>query len=98
MTAYPPMDMATTSRNKAGVPFQYAESLFATLAVVTSMTGLPYRHLQGLEDASIHEGLKSNHTADRIVPFIIKCAEHMVIKGSIHCHDYDEDVFPCVQV
>ena len=21
----------------------------------------------------------------------------MVLKGSIHCHDYDEDVFPCVQ-
>ena len=23
--------------------------------------------------------------------------KHMVRKGSIHCHDYDEDVFPCVQ-
>ena len=27
----------------------------------------------------------------------IKCAKHMRINGSIHCHDYDEDVFPCVQ-
>ena len=27
--------------NKAGAPFQYAESLFATLAVVKSMAGLP---------------------------------------------------------
>ena len=26
----------------------------------------------------------------------IKRAEHMVIKGSIHCYDYDEDIFPCV--
>ena len=33
-------------RNKAGAPFQYAGSPFATLAVVKSMTGLPYRHLQ----------------------------------------------------
>ena len=31
-----------------GAPFQYAESLFAALAVVKSMTGLPYRHLQGM--------------------------------------------------
>ena len=29
-----------------GAPFQYAESLFAVLAVVKSMTGLPYRYLQ----------------------------------------------------
>ena len=33
------------NRNKAGAPFQYAESLFAALAAVKSMTGLPYRHL-----------------------------------------------------
>ena len=26
-------------------------------------------------------------------PSKIKCAEHMVIKGSIQCHGYDEDVF-----
>ena len=36
------------NRNKAGAPFQYAESLFAALAAVKSMTGLPYRHLQGM--------------------------------------------------
>ena len=47
MTAYPPMAMAAANRNKAGAPFQYAESLFAALAVVKSMTGLPYRHLRG---------------------------------------------------
>ena len=58
--------------------------------------GLTYRHRQELEDANIHEDSKSGHTAARIAPFKIKCAEHMVIKGSIHCHDYDEDVFPCV--
>ena len=36
---------------------------------------------------------------DRVMmpPPKIKCAEHVVIKGSIHCHGYDEDVFPCVQ-
>ena len=39
----------------------------------------------------------SGYTAARITPFKIKCAKHMVIKGSIHCHDYDDDVFPCVQ-
>ena len=33
-----------TNRNKVGAPFQYAESLFAALAAVKSMTGLPYRH------------------------------------------------------
>ena len=31
MTAYPPMAMSTTSRNKSGAPFQYAWSLFAAL-------------------------------------------------------------------
>ena len=36
------------NRNKVGAPFQYAESLFAALAAVKSMTGLPYRHLQGM--------------------------------------------------
>ena len=29
--------------------------------------------------------------------FNLKCAKHMRIKGAIYCHDYDEDVFPCVQ-
>ena len=34
------------SRNKVGAPFRYTELLFATLAVVKSMTGLPYRCLE----------------------------------------------------
>ena len=66
--------------------------------VVKSMTGLPYRHLQGLESVSIHEDSKPGYTAARIAPFNVKCAEHMLIKGSIHSHDYDEDVFPYVQI
>ena len=41
-------EVAAANRNKVGAPFQYAESLFAALAVVKSMTGLPYRHLQGM--------------------------------------------------
>ena len=69
---------------------------FAVLAV-KSMAGLPYRHLWGLEDASIREDSKLSNAAARIAPFKIKCAKHMVIKGSINCHDYGEDVFPCVQ-
>ena len=39
-------EVMTANRNKMGAPFQYAESLFAALAVVKSMTDLPYRHLQ----------------------------------------------------
>ena len=39
-------EVMTVNRSKVGAPFQYAESLFAALAVVKSMTGLPYRHLQ----------------------------------------------------
>ena len=41
-------EVAAANRNKVSAPFQYAESLFAALAVVKSMTGLPYRHLQGM--------------------------------------------------
>ena len=41
-------DVATVNRNKVDVPFQYAESLFAALAVVKSMAWLSYRHLQGM--------------------------------------------------
>ena len=40
--------MAAANRHKVGAPFQYAESLFAALAVVKSMMGLPHRHLQGM--------------------------------------------------
>ena len=41
-------EVTGVNRNKVGAPFQYAESLFMALAVVKSMTGLPYRHLQGM--------------------------------------------------
>ena len=41
-------EVMATNRNKVGAPFQYAESLFAALAAVKSMTGLSYRHLQGM--------------------------------------------------
>ena len=33
--------LMVANRNKVGAPFQYAESLFAALAAVKSMTGLP---------------------------------------------------------
>ena len=38
----------TANKNRAGMPFWYAKLLFVALAVVKSMTGLPYRHLQGM--------------------------------------------------
>ena len=38
-------EVTDASRNKAGVPFRYAESLFAALVVAKSMTELLYRHL-----------------------------------------------------
>ena len=34
-------EVMVANRNKVGAPFQYAESLFAVLAAVKSMTGLP---------------------------------------------------------
>ena len=49
-------EMMTANRNKVGTPFQYAESLFAALAVVKSMTGLPYRHLQGMLIETLGDG------------------------------------------
>ena len=59
-------EVAVVNRNKVGASFQCAESLFAALVVVKSMTRLPYRHLQGLEAASIYRGSKPNNVADRI--------------------------------
>ena len=41
-------EVTGVNRNKVGAPFQYAESLFAALAVAKSMTGMPYRRLQGM--------------------------------------------------
>ena len=52
IVTYPPRAMAAVNRNKAGAPFQHAGSPFAVLAVVKSMAGLLYRHLQGLEDGN----------------------------------------------
>ena len=89
-------EVATANRNKVGVPFQRAESLFAALAVVKSMT-VAIRAPKGWEAASTNEDLKSGNATAWIAPFKFKCAEHVWIGGSIHCHDYDEDVFPCVQ-
>ena len=41
-------EVMSANRNKAGAPFRYAESLFAALTVVKSMTGLQCRCLQWL--------------------------------------------------
>ena len=65
-------EVAAANRNKVGAPFRYAESQFAALAVVKSMTGLPYRHLQRLKSANIHEDSKPGNTAAWIAPFINK--------------------------
>ena len=46
-------EVAAANRNKVGAPFQYAESPFAALAVVKSMTGL--RHLQEMEDTNNYQ-------------------------------------------
>ena len=45
-----------SNRNKVIAPFQYAESLFAVLAVVKSMTGLPYRYLQRMLIETLGDG------------------------------------------
>ena len=39
-------EVMAANRNKVGAPFQYAEPLFAALAAIKLMTGLPCRHLQ----------------------------------------------------
>ena len=41
-------EVTGANRNKVGASSRYAESLFVVLTVVKSMTGLPYRHLQGM--------------------------------------------------
>ena len=73
-------DMITANRNKVGAPFQYAESLFAALTVVKSMTGLPYRHLQGSEDTITCQCVRHRNAASRIAPFKIKCVRHSFTK------------------
>ena len=74
-------EVMSASRSKASAPFRYAGSPFAALAVVKSMTGLPYRHLQGLEDASIHEDSKSGHTTARIAPFTNRSLRLCTVRG-----------------
>ena len=63
-------EVVSVNRNKAGALFQGAESLFAVLAVVKSMTGLSYMHGYELEDANIHQSSKPSHTVVRIAPLI----------------------------
>ena len=48
--------------------------------------------LERLKSSNTHETL-SGYTAARMSSFNLKCAKHMLIKGAIHCHDYDENVF-----
>ena len=43
----------------------------------------------GSEAAITYQCAEHRNAAALVAPFKIKCAEHMVIKGSIHCHDYD---------
>ena len=56
-------EVMSANRNKAGALFQYAESLFAVLAVVKSITGLPYRCLQRLADTNNYQ-TQSRSSAD----------------------------------
>ena len=54
--------MITANKNKVSALFQYAESLFAALAMIKSMTGLPYRHLQGMLIETLGDGDLPCHT------------------------------------
>ena len=67
------------------------------LAVVKSMTELPYRYLWGSEDAVTYQCARHKNAAAWIVPFKLKCAKHSFTEGSIHHLDCDEDVFTCIQ-
>ena len=62
-------EMAGANRNKVSAPLQYAGSPFVALAVVKSMTDLPYRHLQGSEDAVTCQCARHGNAAARIAPF-----------------------------
>ena len=66
----------TANKNKTGVPFQYAESLFAALVVVKSVTELSYRHLQ--ETKSIID-LRAYCRGD-LPPLVKSCAEFEVTR------------------
>ena len=91
-------EMAGANRNKVSAPLQYAGSPFVALAVVKSMTDLPYRHLQRSEDAVTCQRARYGNAATRIAPFKVKCAKHMFPKGSIHHLAYDEDVLHAFKV
>ena len=54
------------------------------LTAVKSVTGLPYRHLQGSEDAVTYQCVRHGNAAARVVPFKVKCTKHMFPKGSAH--------------
>ena len=60
-------EVAAANRNKVSTPFQYAESLFAALTTVKSMTELG--HLLGL---NLQTAIKPNHTTSRIVPITLR--------------------------
>ena len=49
-------EVTGANRNKAGASFQYAESLFAALAVVKSITEMPYRHMHGMLIETLGDG------------------------------------------
>ena len=49
-------EVTGANRNKVGAPFQYAESLFAVLTAVKSMTGMPYIHQQGMLIETLGDG------------------------------------------
>ena len=49
-------EVMVANRNKVGAPFQYAESLFAALAAVKSVTELPYRHMHGMLIETLGDG------------------------------------------
>ena len=42
------IEVKKANRHKVGAPFQYADSFFASLAVVKSMIHIPYRNLMGM--------------------------------------------------
>ena len=90
-------EVTGANKNKVDAPFQYAESLFMALAMVKSMTGLPYRHLQGSEDAITCQCARHGNAAARIATFKIKYAKHSCTEKSIRRWIYDEDAFTCVQ-
>ena len=50
-------------------------SYFDALAVVKSITGLPYRYLRGSEDAITYQCAKHRNAVAWITPFKLECAK-----------------------